>query len=161
MVKSKYNTETWIKAAKKIHGNKWIYDKTQYRNARTKVCITCPKHGDFWQNPNSHLQGYGCKKCAREKDTFTKEKFVELANLRHENKYIYTNTIYKGALEYLNIECPIHGVFMQKAYSHLQGHGCPKCAVEKNSKSLAFEKEKVINLFKKIHGDKYCYDKVK
>ena len=158
MARSKYNTETWIEAAKKVHGNKWTYDKTKYINAKTKVCITCPKHGDFWQFPTSHLQGYGCKKCAIEKDTFTKEKFVELANLKHGNKYIYTNTVYNGALEYLDIECPIHGTFKQKAYSHLQGHGCPKCAAEKNSENLSFTKEKVIQMFKKVHGDKYSYD---
>ena len=30
----------------------------------TKVCIMCPIHGDFWQHPQRHLEGGGCKKCA-------------------------------------------------------------------------------------------------
>ena len=29
----------------------------------TKVCIICPIHGEFWQKPNYHLSGYGCKQC--------------------------------------------------------------------------------------------------
>ena len=38
----------FIYKAKLIHGNKYDYSKTEYINAHTKVCITCPEHGEFW-----------------------------------------------------------------------------------------------------------------
>lgn len=46
MVK-KSNINEFIKKAKKVHGDKYSYDKINYINARTKIIITCPKHGDF------------------------------------------------------------------------------------------------------------------
>ena len=57
-------TEEFIKKARAIHGDKYDYSKVIYVNNHTKVCIICPVHGEFWQNPHSHLKGMGCKKCA-------------------------------------------------------------------------------------------------
>jgi hypothetical protein len=56
-------TEEFINAAKKIHGDKYDYSHVSYINSSTKVCIICPKHGEFWQNPYHHLNGEGCPKC--------------------------------------------------------------------------------------------------
>lgn len=56
-------TKDFINEARQIHGNKYDYSKVAYINAATKICITCPKHGGFWQTPNKHLQGRGCPKC--------------------------------------------------------------------------------------------------
>ena len=39
------------------------YSKTVYVNARTKVTIICPKHGEFEQLPSGHLNGVGCPQC--------------------------------------------------------------------------------------------------
>ena len=55
--------EDFIKKARKKHGNKYDYSKVEYLNNCTKVCIMCPEHGEFWQTPNNHLNGYGCSKC--------------------------------------------------------------------------------------------------
>ena len=44
-------------------GDKYDYSKVEYINAKTKVCIICPEHGEFWQTPNDHLNHHGCKKC--------------------------------------------------------------------------------------------------
>lgn len=58
------NKETFVEKARKIHGeNKYDYSKVEYINAKTKVCIVCPIHGEFWQTPNVHLGGKGCPKC--------------------------------------------------------------------------------------------------
>ena len=54
----------FIQKAKEIHGNKFDYSKVKYDKYDTKVCIICPKHGEFWQTPDSHLQGNGCSKCS-------------------------------------------------------------------------------------------------
>ena len=60
------DTAEFISRAKQVHGNKFNYDECQYVNARSKVTILCEVHGPFLQRPYSHLEGYGCKKCALE-----------------------------------------------------------------------------------------------
>lgn len=58
------NTEEFIEKARKIHGNKYDYSKVNYISVRDKVCIICPKHGEFWQVPNYHLNGEACPMCS-------------------------------------------------------------------------------------------------
>ena len=60
---SSLTNEEFIKEAIEIHGNKYDYSKTNYINAKTKVTITCPIHGDFIQCPRGHRLGAGCKSC--------------------------------------------------------------------------------------------------
>jgi len=48
---------------KSVHGDRYGYDNVNYQRSDIKVSITCDKHGDFLQMPNSHLQGSGCPKC--------------------------------------------------------------------------------------------------
>ena len=66
-----------VKEFKEIHGDKYDYSKVKYVNATTKVCIICPKHGEFWQNPFSHMMGYECSKCGKEKGGVTQSKTTE------------------------------------------------------------------------------------
>lgn len=56
-------TEVFISRSKEVHGGKYDYSKTVYVNQKTKVCIICPIHGEFWQLPDSHMRGIGCKAC--------------------------------------------------------------------------------------------------
>ena len=51
----KLTTEEFIAKARAIHGSKYDYSKVNYKNTRTKVCIICPEHGEFWMKPNDHL----------------------------------------------------------------------------------------------------------
>ena len=60
----KINKEEFIKKSISIHGNKYDYSKVEYINDKTKVCIICPEHGEFWQTPNNHLNGNNCPLCA-------------------------------------------------------------------------------------------------
>ena len=60
-------TEEFIAEARKVHGDKYDYSKVEYINKNTKVCIICSKHGEFWQDPHSHLQGSGCPLCCIDK----------------------------------------------------------------------------------------------
>lgn len=94
-------TEEFIKKAKEIHGNKYDYSKVKYKNNKTKVCIICPKHGEFWQKPNSHLRGCGCASCSNshlEEEinkmlidlniSYTKEKVFKWANMKKFDFYL-------------------------------------------------------------------------
>lgn len=57
------------------------------------------------------------------------------------------------------IECIRHGVFQQRAASHLHGSGCPKCGEEKSSNGRAISTEDFIERSKKIFGSKFGYEK--
>ena len=57
------NTEEFIEASIKIHGNKYDYSLVEYVNTRTPVKIICPDHGVFEQTPTKHLCGHGCRSC--------------------------------------------------------------------------------------------------
>ena len=61
--KTRKTSKLFIEDAKKIHGDKYDYSKVEYKNRDTKVCIICPKHGEFWQTPANHIQGHGCPIC--------------------------------------------------------------------------------------------------
>jgi ribosomal protein L36 len=122
-------TKEFIKKAKKIHGNRYDYSKTEYINISTKVVIICKKHGEFEQLPPIHLEGYGCSKCSgRYMDT---EYFIEKAKKIHKDKYDYSKTKYIKATSKLIITCKKHGDFKQRPGSHLEGRGCSKCGYKK------------------------------
>lgn len=86
----------------------------------------------------------------------TTEDFIKRAKQVHGNKYDYSLVIYKSNKEKVKIVCKKHGIFLQEASSHKQGHGCRKCYDEKN---LQTEKE-FIKLSNKIHNNKFNYSKV-
>ena len=123
--------EIFIEKAKAVHGNKYDYSKVDYKTAKTKVEIICPKHGSFFQKPNDHLSRKGCIECGKEIKSLTTETFVEKAKLIHENKYDYSKVNYKNNKTKVEIICPKHGSFFQKPNDHLLNHGCPICKSSK------------------------------
>jgi hypothetical protein len=59
------SSEEFINKASYLHGEKYTYEKTNYKGSHNKIAITCKKHGDFIQTPSNHLYGLtGCPKCA-------------------------------------------------------------------------------------------------
>ena len=68
----------------------------------------------------------------------TTEQFVAKAREIHGDKYDYSKVVYTKMHDYITITCPKHGDFLQKAYSHLNGKGCSKCAKEESRSKLIF-----------------------
>ena len=111
----------------------------------------------------------------------TTEEFIRRSKRAWgEDKFDYTNTIYKNRRTKLIICCPIHGNVKVFPEAHLRkehsgANGCPKCGVEKRSikgKNFLLEvgtssggkpltQEEVIKQFIARHGDTYNYAKVK
>ena len=119
--------EYFINKSNEIHKNRYDYSKVEYVNNKTKVCIICPEHGEFWQRPDKHLAGHGCTFCF---STYRKttEEFIKNAHEIHGDRYDYSKTVYgQNNREPVCIICPEHGEFWQKPDKHLAGHGCPKC----------------------------------
>ena len=151
--------EEFIKKACKVHGDKYDYSKVDYVNNYTKVCIICPKHGEFWQIPNGHLARKGCPICGGT-SALTKEEFIKKARKVHKYKYDYSKVEYVNIKTKVCIICSEHGEFWQQAYVHTQGVGCPQCANEANSKRFRSSLSDFVKKARKVHGDKYEYDKV-
>lgn len=61
--KQAHSFDVFHAQAQLIHNQKYNYSNVKYINALTKVELICYKHGSFWQKPNSHLNGHGCKQC--------------------------------------------------------------------------------------------------
>ena len=183
-------TECFIEEAIKIHGDKYDYSKVEYVNNKTKVCIICPEHGEFWQTPKQHIKGQGCPKCGLKKislsikgKTFgkitrirrehinnkhsvprnikTTEQFIEQSIKIHGDKYDYSKVAYRNKTGYVTIICRKHGEFKQKAKYHLMGRGCVQCGREMCSNKQKYTNEEFIEKLKQIYGDKYDYSKVK
>ena len=125
-------TDEFVRQSKLIHGEEYIYDKTVYRGAHSKVIITCRVHGDFEQTAYVHIQGSGCMRCYRERSkrllTMTTEEFIARASELHDNKYTYDKVVCKGTKHKVIITCRVHGDFEQTVSHHLMGCGCKECA---------------------------------
>ena len=159
------NTQEFIEKARAIHGDKYDYSKVEYVNAKTKVCIICTKHGEFWQRPSKHLMGNGCPKCAEINRAVSKrmsvDEFIRKAKEVHGDKYDYSKVEYKNNSTKICIICPEHGEFWQAPYCHLKGQGCPKCGVKSMwNKRGRIKTKEFIEKSKAVHGDKYDYSKV-
>lgn len=129
-------TEEFIQKAKEIHGDKYDYSKVEYVNNKTKVCIVCSEHGEFWLKPNTHLSMHiGCPICNRK--IHNTETFINESNKVHNNKYDYSKTEYVDSKTKVCIVCPEHGEFWQRPDSHLyMKTGCPKCTEFEGEKTL-------------------------
>ena len=134
--KQKMPLNEFIEKANEIHNNKYDYSKVEYLNNRTKVCIICPEHGEFWQTPEKHiLRKQGCPYCSGNARKTT-EEFVKKANEIHFGKYDYSKTEYKCNSSPVKIVCPIHGEFYQRPKDHINGQGCPHCKQSKIEKEV-------------------------
>jgi len=71
------NTETFIKKAVEIHGEKYDYSLAEYTKAHSQIEIICPVHGSFWAKACNHIHCQsGCPKCAGKNKTL-EERFWE------------------------------------------------------------------------------------
>jgi hypothetical protein len=117
-----------------IYKDKYDYSLVKFnKTVKNKVILICKEHGNFKTILSQAFNGKAiCPICSKlltkEKTSYTKEQFVEKANIVHNNKYDYSNTVYNLSTKTVEIRCLNHGYFTQRAQTHLMGHGCPECA---------------------------------
>lgn len=142
-------TEEFIYKAKAIHGDKYDYSKVEYKDANTKVCIICPKHGEFWQRAFNHAHGIGCPKCGQEHvqssiTINTREKCYEIAQqyatfkeFRLQQYSIYSAALKHGWLKdytWLSYSINVSGTKKRRHY---------------------YTQEELILTIHKLYGEKY------
>lgn len=148
--KRSVTTENLIKKCNKVHNNKYSYENTEYIDAYTKICVTCPVHGDFYILPFQHLNGQGCPKCKGR--NLTQDEVIAKFKKIHGDKYDYSKVIFNKMKEKVCIICPEHGEFWQTPQKHISGHGCPICGGTAKLTTQTFIKKS-----NDIHKFKYDY----
>ena len=139
----KWSTQDFIKKAKEAHGDRYDYSKSVYVNRDTPITIICPIHGEFQENPRSHVKGENhgnCPYCILEE---RKNNFIAKAKEIHGDKYDYSKVEYVNNDTPVTIICPIHGEFQQMPSNHVQGYGCHLCknsVLENQTRSFLLEK---------------------
>jgi very-short-patch-repair endonuclease len=158
----KKTQEEFLAEAKAAHGERYIYDRVEYKGRNYKVEIKCKIHGYFIQWPSDHIKGRGCAECGKQKSieanrnkSFFDPEFIDKAKAIHGNKFDYSKVEYKNREKKIEIICDRHGSFFQHPYLHLRGHGCRKCSKTSKDTTAIFIKKA-----RKVHGKKYDYSLV-
>lgn len=114
------------------------YSEVVYKNARTKVKITCKYHGEKFVRPSALKNGSVCRECGTIKginsrslnyERCNKSQFMTLvANRKDVDSYSYDNVPKEFFLHStIELDCKFHGKFKQEARQFLNGKGCFKC----------------------------------
>ncbi len=137
--------DEFVSKARAVHGDRYNYDHVVLKNIGSKIKIGCKVHGEFSQRPHSHLEGYGCKKCVFEERLLGLDEFVSKARAVHGDKFDYSQVVYTGNKNHVNIICPKHGVFKCTPNAHVShGTGCALCLESKG--------ERAVEVFLKKYG---------
>lgn len=141
----RYSHEYYLRQVKSLHSERYTFEKVRYTGASSKITVTCKIHGDFETYPSSFLNSEefsGCVKCRDEKRLKEKKKekqlvkkqlteldrFIKVASKNHYDKYDYSQTVYTGTEETINVICKAHGVFTAVVATHKRGLApCLKC----------------------------------
>lgn len=163
--------QDFINRACKIHGARYSYKKLKYKGCKTKVIITCPKHGDFLQTPSAHTNGTrprGCPACRGEnisnslrkpknKDSLL-DKCPELCEeFDLERNKLSPNEIKFGSNDKFWWICNKCGHNWEAMANNRQrGRGCPKCKCSLGEKRI--QNFLIVNNIKYVreHKDKNC-----
>ena len=163
---SRNSLEFIINKANKIHCHVYDYSLLkEHKSMHDIVSIKCVKHGIFYMSMHSHLhKKRGCKFCAIEKVTDTKEQFIKKANMIHDNYYNYDKTNYINCRTKIIIGCSKHGYFEQMPRDHINSkQGCPTCCESKGERKIRIILKKLnINFkseknFDNLKNIKYLY----
>lgn len=143
----KKTTDQFIEDAKKVHGDKYDYSKVFYKHVMQKVCIICPEHGEFWQTPNSHLNGRGCPICKK-----YRKLSIKVGDVFHSKEYGFYQVIEISDKAMSFVKFLDTGT-IKKAYNlHIRsGH------VKDDFKPKVFGKGYIGELSKGTNIDKKCY----
>ena len=122
-----------------MHGDNYDYSEVEYVNTHKPVKIRCLQCGNyFFQEPAAHLVGRGCPRCSKKQThkRVDQTAFIARAKEVHGDKYDYSKTKYIDMRSNVEIVCPVHGPFFQRAQSHILGHGCPFCKSDRQKERM-------------------------
>ncbi len=146
------STEEFTARARQVHGHRYGYAQTEYKDSSTPVVIICAVHGPFEQIPYNHLSGRNCKHCAGNQRRPVEETIRRLQAV-HGDNYTYDPASLTDTKARIKATCKIHGPFLVSFYPHLRGAGCPRCTNHYQHQA----KRHFVRRARAIHGTKYAY----
>ena len=167
--KKKKTTEEFVKEYKERYGDFCDTSKVEYANAFKKVCLVCPKHGEFWATPHYLLtnkgDGNGCPQCGKEKVKtallLTEEDVIDRIREIHGDYYDLSKVHYDGMYKKIEMICPEHGSFWIRPHNVVDGkQGCPECGKRRKGLKLRHTTDDFIAKANMVHGTQYDYSKV-
>lgn len=142
------------------HDNFYSYEKFIYLGAKVKSIIGCPIHGDFEQQPTSHLNGIGCPECGRNKSDKNRKKWTIESYKKEVGKLHpdldFSETVYVNPKTKVKYSCKLHGLKTTLPYNLLSGHGCKECSLF----GAYISKDDWIKKFKKFGSKNIQYYKI-
>lgn len=165
------NVDDFVFECKNIHGDKYDYSKVDYKNNKTKVCIICPEHGEFWQTPDNHLRGKGCPKCSQSKLEEETKEFLNKNNIIFEEQKTFDWLRFKHPMR-LDFYLPLYNVAIEcqgiqhfKPFEYFGGEDGLKYNVEKDRRKSVLCDENGVSLlyfsnekYNKLLGKKVYHD---
>jgi len=86
--------------------------------------------------------------------------FIVRASEVHNNFYTYEEAEYVNAHTKLKVTCPTHGVFEVNPTNHVQGKGCPVCAIQRTRAAQIKSVTTFIEHAVSVWGDVFDYSGV-
>lgn len=159
-------TSEWVASLPQKQKDFYTYPDAVYTGTDNLIEITCPVHGNFWQQAYLHKnKGCGCPECYETKrgasQKGSKESFVAKTDSVVEvaGKYEYDDVVYVNSITPVTITCPKHGPFRMTPGNHLAGKGCKKCFDERRHLNQLSNTQEFCEGSEEAHGTTYTYEK--
>ena len=148
----KTNQKEFEERCKKIYGNRFKFDKTIYKNNRTKLTLFDTLSNEYIEVfPENVYRG----KIRIKNKKYTTDNVIKWSKEIFGDKFTYDKCKCNNSHDDIIITCKEHGDFKKKAYVHIDlKQGCPLCSDNFRTK------EKIIEESKAIFGEEYDYSLV-
>lgn len=137
--------DAFIKKAKSIHGNKYDYTLTKYKNTKSKVIITCKEHGNFHQVAATHLQGRGCYKCIKRIGWSRTQWNTHCKNKKNSDPKVYIINCHNKKENFIKIGITSNSVYERFHKTTLLPYSYEILKEIKGSPDFVFNKEKYLH----------------
>lgn len=108
--------------SKAIHGDNCGYSLIDYVNSYTKVELECNMcNNNFWQRPDSHLNGHGCPYCAIYGFNKTKPAIVYYLKITHGDIVVYKIGITNRSIQGRFSNEELAGITILETWKYLIG----------------------------------------
>jgi G:T-mismatch repair DNA endonuclease (very short patch repair protein) len=134
-------TNLFIQMAMDVHGDRYDYTETVYKNRRTRVIIICRSHGRFKQFPQGHIRGNNCPRCVKTSISKIEMEWLDSINI---NQQYRTQTI-KFNNKWIIVDAYVPEINTVYEFYGDFWHGNPK----------KYSPEDINPINKKLYGDLY------
>lgn len=143
--------KTFIERSREKFGtDNFDFSNLNYLGMEISANIICRRHGNLNISPTQHLYlAKGCKKCGGKAKDYSDENFLAKAAKKfgEKSRFDYSQVVYKGSSEKIEIICEYHGPFLTMPNDHIrtdpkkpdsyQSGCCPGCVDDLRKQPLS------------------------